>query len=63
MESVVMWFFVALVNGQGMIGVNTSSYADCFAEYQKAEASADVLALSVCQEVKLARRIAPSERT
>ena len=62
MESVVMWMFLALIQGQGMIGAYASSYADCFAEYQKAESSADVLALSVCQEVKLTRRIVPNER-
>ena len=60
MESVVMWMFLALVQGQGVIGAYASSRVDCFEEYQKAEASADVLMISECQEVKLIRRLPPS---
>jgi hypothetical protein len=55
METVVMWVFLALIQGEGIMGVTAGSLTSCQEEYAKAHAAPNVIALSDCQEVTLTK--------
>lgn len=55
MTELIFWFFLAVVQQHGVVGVNTSSQEECLEAYQQYLAQPQVLFMSKCQETTLSK--------
>jgi hypothetical protein len=55
-ETIAVWFLLAIVQQQGFVGVQFGTQAECEETRITIVGNADVVALSQCTEVKLEKR-------
>lgn len=51
--AIVVWIFFALVQGQGTVGISSSTLEECQSDRETAKVHEDVLALSECFQLTL----------